>query len=189
MYLPIIGELSVMDASPYAPATLLKSHAPKGVISPTWSPDGEEIAYYVSSIPEICILPAAGGEARRVAVGARMAGLDWSPDGTRFVYSSNRSGTDDIWTIPVSGGEESRVTSEPGNERNPRWSPDGTQIAYWAEEAIWVVYASGGAPVRVIHGYDAVPRYDLCWSPDGKSIAFTAGPADGWANIWTQRVR
>ena len=61
-------------------------------------------------------------------------------------------------------------------DRSPRWSPDGARIAFLSDRdggrGIYIVPVGGGQP-SVISTGDSVPL-DLAWSPDGRSIGFTA---------------
>jgi hypothetical protein len=54
----------------------------------------------------------------------------YSPDRTRVVFGSNRSGSYDLFVMDADGRNPNRITSDPGNESEPRWTPDGTRIVY-----------------------------------------------------------
>ena len=56
---------------------------------------------------------------------AEVRHLDLSPDGQRFVVSSNRSGSWDLWSLPVGGGEWTQLTADEASERGPQFSSDG----------------------------------------------------------------
>src|SRR4026209_574028 len=49
----------------------------------------------------------------------------FSPDGSKLVFSSDRYGHDDIFTIPVEGGQPARITDDPGLDLDPSFLPDG----------------------------------------------------------------
>lgn len=80
----------------------------------------------------------------------------------------------DLWTVPRSGGEATRLTNGEGSEGNPVFSPDGQTIAFTGEYDgnidIFTIPATGGVPKRVTFhpGVDAV----CSWSPDGKQLLF-----------------
>jgi Tol biopolymer transport system component len=90
-----------------------------------------------------------------------------------------------IYVRQVSGGRSVALTSDTaGNFRWPRWSPDGSQLAYQANDGIYVVPALGGAPRRLTQINLGTPHFGLeaatlltgfDWSPDGLRIASTRG--------------
>ena len=105
-------------------------------------------------------------------------GLDlfpsFSPDGSAFAYSSDRSGSFEIHIRQLSaGGTDLRVTSDGMQNLQPAWSPKGDFIAYysWRRGGIWVVPALGGTPRRLTD-FGSSPA----WSPDGELIVFQSAP-------------
>ena len=71
----------------------------------------------------------------------------WSPDGTRIVYSSHRgSQFNNLYVLPVNGGEPYQLTFGDWDHFEPRWSPDGG----------WIVYVSnrhGGSELRLLKSF------------------------------------
>ena len=57
--------------------------------------------------------------------------IDVSPDGSELFLSSNRRGNQDIWRMPVAGGEMQQVTSDPAPDWRPSISADGSQIVFY----------------------------------------------------------
>jgi Tol biopolymer transport system component len=57
----------------------------------------------------------------------------WLPDGSMIAFHSNRSGNNDIWVIPATGGMAAQVTTYTGEDSHPDWSPDGSTIAFQSE--------------------------------------------------------
>ncbi|MFN7920049.1 MAG: winged helix-turn-helix domain-containing protein [Bryobacteraceae bacterium] len=104
------------------------------------------------------------------------AGVDakpsFGPDGSSFVYSSNKSGRFEIYRRELaSAGATVQVTDDGHQNLHPAWSPDGRWIAYHsaAKRGIWVVASAGGSPRRLSQ-FGSAPA----WSPDSQTIAFTA---------------
>jgi Tol biopolymer transport system component/DNA-binding winged helix-turn-helix (wHTH) protein len=111
----------------------------------------------------------------------------YSPDGSRIAFASNRSGTREIWTCGSDGAHCRQVTAFNGSfvTGTPRWSPDGKEIVFDSAAAgtidIYTIDASGGSPRRLTgnqtHGI--IPS----WSHDGKWIYF-ASAITGRNEIW-----
>jgi dipeptidyl aminopeptidase/acylaminoacyl peptidase len=68
----------------------------------------------------------ATGSATEIPEGAPA----WSPDGATLAFSSARSGTSQIFTMPAAGGSAVELTTEAGGAFNPAWSGDGNTIYY-----------------------------------------------------------
>jgi serine/threonine protein kinase len=103
----------------------------------------------------------------------------FSPDGKSIAYASDKSGSFDIWTQPVSGGNPIRVTSDPAHDWQPNWSPTGSHIVFRSERGgggIFVVPATGGFEQKI-----ADFGYRPLWSPDGTQVLFTQVVAAGVA--------
>ncbi len=54
----------------------------------------------------------------------------WSPDGNTLAFCGQRDGEFGIFTIPVSGGEETRLTTAAGLDDGPDYSPDGKYLYF-----------------------------------------------------------
>jgi len=95
----------------------------------------------------------------------------YSPDGARIAFASNRSGSHEIYICNRDGSGTMQLTSFGGSTytAGPRWSPDGRQIFFGSEVAghiePFVISSDGGRPERVTVRPDA-------WSHDGKWIYF-----------------
>jgi serine/threonine protein kinase/Tol biopolymer transport system component len=150
--------------------------------APALSRDGKLVAYSsdrsLDGERDLYIKQVAGGQPIRLTSdGAGNTTPDFSPDGSRIVFRSNRDGGG-IYEIPAFGGEV-RLLARDG--LNPKFSPDGSQVAYWvgAENVtasvpgsgtVWVVPVAGGQPQPLGSGFTAA-RYPI-WSPDGKHLLF-----------------
>ncbi len=148
--------------------------------SPTWSPDGKQIAYVRGSDPagsgdEIYVMNADGSNVRRLTNNSvRDSWLAWSPDGTKIAYESN----EDVYVMNSDGSNPQRLTNYPAHSI-PAWSPDGTKIAFLRDSQTWVMNADGSNQTAFLIGGDAT--YPLRWSPDGDKIAFSRSLSGaGW---------
>ena len=98
------------------------------------SPDGRSLACAVgiADLEEnrmrsaIWMVPAAGGEARKMTSGEkRDSDPKFSPDGKKLAFLSNRDGGSQIWVLDLAGGEPQKKTSLPTEVNAYKWSPDG----------------------------------------------------------------
>ena len=111
----------------------------KRVGSPAISPDGKLVAYTVREPnweennyeTEIWLVDVAAAKPRQLTNAKKSSSApDWSPDGTRIAFLSDRSDKQQIWLIsPVFGEAEQLTTEEDGVGGNFAWSPDGKHIA------------------------------------------------------------
>lgn len=130
-------------------------------VSATWfntSPDGSQINYVVErggGIQDLLVMPVAGGAPRTLVSGGGSVGSpNWSPDGSRIVFISDRGGTPDVWVVDAVGGAPRQLVNWPGVEGPAVWSGDGKSIYFVSDHDarlgdVWKVSPDGGAPVRV----------------------------------------
>ena len=86
---------------------------------------------------------AEGGKPRRMTNHASSdIRPSFSRDGKWIYFSSNRTGRNEIWKIPSSGGEAQQLTHNSGSE--PFESTDGKQLYYTISQGLWSLPASGG---------------------------------------------
>src|SRR5262249_51385134 len=110
----------------------------------------------------------------------------YSPDGQRVAFVSDRSGPSEIWTCDKDGANLVQVTVTAWPETAaPRWSPDGSQIVFHARPKgsgdIFTVPAGGGTPTRVTD--DAADEWGSSWSRDGRWIYF-GSRRSGRFEVW-----
>jgi uncharacterized repeat protein (TIGR01451 family) len=120
---------------------------------PVWSPNTSKIAFSRTSPGSVngiyTMNPDGSGVALLIdgPVGSSSGSLDWSPDGARLVFLSDRdcqTCVEDIYTMNSDGTNVVRVTNSPQNKQNPAWSPDGTKLVF--DSCTW----DGGNPPNCI---------------------------------------
>lgn len=149
------------------------------VLSPSWSPDREKLAYttFRRGAADIEIISA---EDRRPFQFERIGGTTafpaWSPDGSKIAFSTSRDGSDmEIYLADWNGKNLRRLTVSKGVDTSPVWNPrTGRQIAFTSDRngspQIYTMESDGTNVQRLVdEGGHAV---EAAWSPDGQRIAF-----------------
>jgi tricorn protease len=81
----------------------------------------------------------------------------------------------DLWSVPLSGGHASRLSTHPAAEDNPAVSPDGKFVAFTAQfegpTDVYVMPRTGGSPRRLT--FDGAAISHVGWTPDGKVLIGT----------------
>lgn len=152
---------------------------------PTWSPDGETIAYVATSItgsegwPTVRSVAASGGPSRLVDGSSDAAA--WRPDGRLTVARLPRDGAvDGLW---VTGATPDEAVVIPGSTgaRDHAWSPDGSQVVFsrsdsGAPPSIETLPKAGGTSTVLVPASNEW-RSSPVWSSDGQRIYFTLSDA------------
>lgn len=121
--------------------------------SPTFSPDGRQIAFFSSRsrFPQIYTMDSDGTNLQLLTpftpgVRSYRAAPDWSPDGRAVAYEQ-QMGDFQVWMINVRDKEPRQLTSEGENE-GPSWAPDGRHIALSStrggSKQIWILDTESG---------------------------------------------
>ncbi|HEV8267482.1 MAG TPA: protein kinase, partial [Thermoanaerobaculia bacterium] len=171
-------------------------------VFPSFSPDGESIAYSSDEAGGFSLFVkqlAPGGRSIALTPGEdRSVQPSWSPDGARIAYHSDTKGG--IWIIPALGGTAKQLVDY-GAE--PSFSPDGKDVAFTSDSQVplgpsaiaahppatlFAVPADGGVPRRLTRpgeppGGHGAPVY----TPDGKSVVFTAS-TNQISEIWSVEI-
>ena len=177
-----------VDASqlPRPPRQLIAHY---GESWPTFSPDGESIAVFLGEqgrYGDYWIVPSDGTEPRRVTSDLHDGGAPtWTPDGKSLVVPSARSGSVNLWRVPVAGGPPEALTTGSGEDLDPVVSLDGRTLLFANVKRTWALVLHdphGGTRRTLLEKRTplAFPRY----SPDGRRIALAGRNSRGEMHLF-----
>lgn len=168
--------------------------AEAGVSSPSWSREGQRIAYvqHEPAGAELRLISADGGVPRILMAfeSCPLVGIDWSPDGRWIVLALP---TPDhqacaLFAIDADSGARHQLTRpEPGSfDARPVYSPDGAQIAFSRgpnplSHDLFVMPAEGGEARQLTHDAQRIWGFD--WAGDARSLVMASnrgGPFQLW---------
>ena len=150
------------------------------------SPNGRMIAF-VEETEDENIWQIEQNQAPRMLIRSSRAdhSQQFSPDGTKIVFASERTGNYEIWLADADGKNQRQLTDSNGSAGSPRFSPDGKFIAYDAQIAggsdIYIISVNGGASRRLTE--NAKNNSLPAWSADGNWIFFLSNRS-GDEQIW-----
>ncbi len=125
----------------------------------------------------------------------------FSPDSKEICYVTNTespltlSTNNDLFTVPVNGGEPRRITTNPANDNQPLYSPDGRYIAYRAQKTpryesdrycLMLYDRSRGVSRPLTESLDRSVE-EVLWAPDSSRLYFTAEDR-GFMPLFSVRV-
>jgi TolB protein len=147
------------------------------IISPAWSPNGQELAYVSFEKQKATIF------AQNIATGARReianfrgsnSAPAWAPDGQSLAATLSREGGSQLFLIGRNGENPRRITSSSSIDTEPVFTPDGKSLYFVSDRSggpqIYRIPVAGGSAERVSFtgGYNISPAL----SPDGRYLAY-----------------
>jgi Tol biopolymer transport system component len=161
--------------------------------SPAISPAGGRIAFVRTTL-DVSIWRTSLGDGTAPSAPAKFVSStrnEWnpqySPDGKRLAFESNRTGESAIWVGDADGSNLIEVFSRAGKHSGtPRWAPDNERLAFDSTAAgssfdIYAIRVGSAQPVRLTMdpADDAMPS----WSPDGRWVYFGSTRTGRW-EVW-----
>jgi TolB protein len=193
------GEIYVMNADGTGVTRLTNTI---GIdFEPRWSKDGKRIVFVTSRHAadpanpsfqelEIYTMNADGTGLTRLTDNATGdLDPDWSPDGKRIVFTSDRDAASpgtafDLYAMNTDGSRVTRLTFEGRVCRLPFWAPGGKEIAFTADDGIYKMNADGTGLTFLTGGSSELSSV---WSDDGKQIAFSSA-RDGDLEVYVMNA-
>ena len=178
------SDIWVMDADGENQRNLTNHIA--GDWQPDWSPDGRQIAFTSDrnsdwefdiwgGNSEVYVMSTDGTNLINLTKHpAKDGSPDWSPDGTRIAFNSNRDGNREVYVMNADGTNPINLTNHPARDVGPDWSPDGTRIAFstnrdgnWEKKPndnweVYVMNADGTNPINLTNhpAWDSQPAWE-----------------------------
>ncbi len=161
-----------------------------------WSPDGRWIAF-VRDIQNVYIVPAAGGNERKIAETDTYY-ISWTPDSSAVVVGTRRVPDQDVAdfdAVSISTGAKRRLTSPADHifaDEKAAFSPDGKWFAYAQRPSpekkpeLFVRSASGGGSARQLTSFNA-QLAGFTWAPDSRALVFSSNHS-GTFRLWAANV-
>jgi Tol biopolymer transport system component len=184
---PSSGEPNRM--SPNLRSSILTS-APGDAKSPSFSPDGREIAFIWDGVErrhyDIYVQLVGGDTPLQLTHHKRGDGLpgppQWSPDGRQIAFARCNSERDGVYTVPALGGAERRLTNSPCRDwvaGRPSWTPDSKamvmldQCTPGGPRGLVLFSFATGEKRCLMAGSPGDFASDDVLSPDGRTVAFS----------------
>ncbi|MDH5644141.1 MAG: amidohydrolase, partial [Gemmatimonadota bacterium] len=166
---------------PLEPARWARFTADQGTwISLDISPDGQTIVFDL--LGDIYTMPFTGGAATRITEGMpHDMQPRFSPDGSKVVFVSDKSGDDNVWVVNSDGSGLRQITSDRGvssNFMSPEWTPDGDYIVVSRSrfggglEKIWMYHKDGGTGVEMTPANGALRFMGPAFGADERYVWF-----------------
>jgi Tol biopolymer transport system component len=167
-----------------------------------WSPDGSAILYYTIDVIDNADIYKVDVFDRTITrIIAEPIYYDyapsWSPDGTQFVFASNRPEKKDplydLFLADANGENLVQLTDNDGSgwvDTLPAWSPDGENIAFWrfnliqgetfegGPEGVWLMNVDTREATLLWEAKLPSGENPPIWSPDGQYLAFLEDAED-----------
>ena len=145
--------------------------------------DGRALAYSVfGQRSNVWAVPIPAGAAvgtegaTPVTTGPQIVeAMEVSPDGKWLAFDADGMGSQDIYRVPLGGGEPERVVETPTDDHRPTWSVDGRSLLFYSfvdgVRRAFVAPAHGGA-ARMLQPAGRDEQHTPVWSPDMRRVLF-----------------
>jgi len=147
----------------------------KGILAPQLAPNGQQVIF--TALGDLWMAGRQGQLAQLTDDAFLEIDPVFSADGRRVVFSSDRSGSMDLWEMTLATGKHRQLTDDEGAESSPSWSADGKRVAFfrsgnlnrWGKATLAIMDLDSGKVIDYPERLFGPSR--VSWSPDGKRLA------------------
>jgi len=136
------------------------------------SPDGQVLVFDL--LGDLYTMPAAGGTATPLTQGMAVdAQPRFSPDGSKVVFTSDRSGGEGVWIISVDKSDTTQITTGKSTKYDsPEWTPDGDYIVVTRGTKLHMYHVDGGSGQQLIEEPGNLRTMGAAFGDDDRYIWF-----------------
>jgi Tol biopolymer transport system component/DNA-binding winged helix-turn-helix (wHTH) protein len=155
--------------------------------APAVSAQGDKLAFEIWHYAGVdiwrrALIPPGGAAEKIVASSQASLFPQYSPDGKRLTFVSNRTGAHEIWMSNADGTDLVQISKlNNATTGTPRWSPDGRRIVFDSRSegrpGVYIVDSEERVPHRLLTNVEEMSQPS--WSHDGKWIYFIGGASSG----------
>lgn len=181
--------LQIADTDGQQPRTILES--PEPILSPSWSPDGKQVAYvsFETKRPAIYLQDLASGQRQLLAQFKGLNGApSISPDGRSMLFTASMDGNPEIYLMDLATKKTQRLTRDSAIDTEARYAPDGKSFIFTSDRGgtpqIYRYSFAEGNVQRLTFGGRFNARGTL--SSDGRNLALVHRPAGGSYQVAVQ---
>lgn len=166
--------LQVADADGARESLMLESKQP--IMSPSWSPDGKDLAYvsFETGRPAIFMQNLTTADRRQLTDFKGLNGApSWSPDGSTLAMVLSKDGNPELYSFDLASGKLTRLTRHFAIDTEPAWMPDGKHILFTSDRGgtpqIYKLKLSDRSVERITFQGNYNARASI--APDGRTVA------------------